>query len=398
MNAAAGTPARRIPAGAVAGAALVILSACAGSGSVSAHELDGQRHASEAHDFRVEVVTDDLEHPWSLAFLPDGRALVTERPGRLLLIDPATGERTQVEGVPGVTARNQGGLLDVALHPDYPEQPWIYLTWSGAEEGSSGTATHLGRARFDADAARLDDLAVLHVATPYTGPGRHYGSRLAFDPDGYLFMTTGDRGSRDSAQDMGSHHGKTLRFTTDGEIPVDNPFVDDDDVLDAIFSYGHRNAQGMAVHPDTGEVWQSEHGPRAGDEINRIERGADFGWPDATWGREYGSGRDIGVTPPEAEDTVDPVYYWEDASFAPSGLAVYSGDAFPDWQGDFFVGALARTNLTRLIADNGGFSGEETLLDDAGLRIRDVRVGPEGYLHLLVDASSGPWLRLVPAE
>ena len=374
------------------------LAACAGSGGTSADELDGQRFTSEAHSFRVEVVAAGLEHPWGLAFLPDGRALVTERPGRLNLIDPATGERTEVDGGPDVSAVGQGGLLDVALHPDYPQTAWIYLTWAATHGGGNQYATHTGRARLDADASRLEDLEVLHVATPASTNTGHFGSRIVFDGDGHLFVTSGDRRDRDSAQDLQSLRGKTLRLTADGEIPPDNPFVGDDAADAAIYSYGHRNAQGMAVHPDTGEIWQSEHGPRAGDEINRIVAGGNFGWPIASYGREYTTGADVGDRPPDNPATENPEYYWPERSFAPSGLAFYMGDAFPGWDGDIFVGALARTNLTRLVVSDGEIVAEEALLDDEGLRIRDVRVGPDGHLHVLVDAASAPWLRLVPAD
>lgn len=379
-------------------AALFVLPACAGGGA-SPDELDGRVIESDAHSFRIEVVATGFEHPWGLAFLPDGRALVTERPGRLNLVDPASGNVREIGGVPAVSAVGQGGLLDVALHPDFPARPWVYLTWAGVPAGDGGHATHLGRGRLDTAAGRLDDVEVLHVATPASTGTGHFGSRIVFDHDGFLYMTSGDRRSRDSAQDLASHRGKTLRFTMEGEIPGDNPFVDNDDALDAIYSYGHRNAQGMAVHPRTGAVWQSEHGPRSGDEINRIERGADFGWPDATYGREYSDGSAIGVLPPDDPDSVDPVYYWEDHSFAPSGLAFHDADEFPGWRGDAFVGSLARTNLTRLVFDGDDvIVGEEALLDDEGLRIRDVRSGPDGALHLLVDAAEAPWLRLVPVD
>lgn len=379
--------------------ALVVfaLAACAGSGGTAAEELDGQRFTSDAHGFRVEVVAADLEHPWGLAFLPDGRALVTERPGRLQLIDPATGERTEVAGAPEVSAVGQGGLLDVALHPDYPQTAWIYLTWAATHGGGNQYATHVGRARLDADTPRLHELETLHVATPASTTTAHFGSRIVFDGDGYLFVTSGDRRDRDSAQDLQSLRGKTLRLTADGDIPADNPFVDDEADA-AIYSYGHRNAQGMALHPETGEVWQSEHGPRAGDEINRLVAGGNFGWPIASYGREYSTGADIGDLPSDRPDTEQPVYYWSERSFSPSGLAVYGGGAFPGWAGDVFVGSLARTNLTRLAMGDGAVIAEEALLADEGLRIRDVRVGPDGHLHLLVDAASAPWLRLVPAD
>ncbi len=378
----------------LAGCAVLVV-ACAGSGA-GGGDLDGTSFSGEVHDVRVEVVADGFSHPWGLAFLPEGKALVTERSGPLNLVNPASGDVREVAGAPAVAAVGQGGLLDVALHPDYPEAEWIYLTWSAGAGGDGGYLTHVGRARLDVDAARLDDLEVLITAHPDSMSTQHFGSRLAFDAAGYLYVTSGDRGARDRAQDRTNLHGATLRLTAEGGIPADNPWIDDPDVADALYSYGHRNAQGMAVHPDTGDLWQSEHGPRAGDEINRIVAGGNHGWPLATYGREYGLGSAIGIYPHEDPDIVDPLHYWQEASFAPSGLAFYDADRFPEWQGDVFVGSLVRTNLTRLRFDGDEVIAEEALLDDAALRIRDVRVGPSGYLHLLVDADPGAWLRLVP--
>jgi len=380
---------------AVSGACLV-LAACSGGTPASAAE--GRRVTSEQHAFEIRTVATGLTHPWALAFLPEGRALVTERPGTLQLIEPATGERRAVDGVPRVAAVGQGGLLDVELHPDYPDEPWIYLTYA-ATLANDRHATHLGRGRLDADGARLADFEVLHVAEPGASGGRHFGSRIAFGPDDHLYMTTGDRGSRHGAQEGGIRHGKTLRLAADGSIPADNPFVDDPGTHDAIYSLGHRNAQGMAVDPRSGAIWQAEHGPRSGDEINRVEAGGNFGWPLATYGREYSDDSEIGDFPDERDDLVPPVHYWMETSFSPSGMAFYAGDAFPGWRGDAFVGSLARTNLTRLVFDDGDdIVAEETLLDDFGWRIRAVEVGPDGGLHLLVDAPDAPWLRLVPAD
>ncbi|MEQ8798716.1 MAG: PQQ-dependent sugar dehydrogenase [Salinisphaeraceae bacterium] len=343
---------------------------------------------SEEATFRVETVAEGLNQPWSLAFLPDGDRLVTERGGRLLRL--SDGEARTIEGVPEVATVNQGGLLDVALHPDFADNRWIYLSYAAAGDG--GYATRLGRARLDDD--RLADFEVLFTAEPYVRGGRHFGSRIVFR-DGYLFLTAGDRGNREHAQDLDKYHGKLIRLTLDGGIPPDNPFVDQSSARPGIYSYGHRNPQGMIVHPDTGDIWLHEHGPQGGDEVNRIRAGANYGWPLATFGENYGGGR-FAPEPP-LEGTVSPVHHWT-PSIAPSGLAIYQGDAFPTWRGDLFAGALKLTHLARLELEAGEVMGEERLLDDAGMRIRDVRSGPDGYLYLLTDGSNGKLLRLAPAD
>ena len=351
-------------------------------------------------DFTVQEVAGGLERPWGLAFLPDdpGLALVTERPGRLNLVGLNDGTVQQVDGVPEVAAVGQGGLLDIALHPDYPNSPWVYLTYA-AEGDDGGYATHVGRGRLDVENRTLEDFEVLHVATPFTGNNGHFGSRIVFDSDWRLYVTVGDRRDRHAAQDLGSHHGKTLRLTDDGSIPADNPFVDDDDALDAIFSYGHRNAQGMAVHPETGRIWQNEHGQRAGDEINILEKGGNFGWPIATYGLEYDTGEPIGVLPPDDENTVNPVYYWEGQAFPPSGIAFYDADTFPEWRGSLFVGGLGRQYLARFSLNGELPREEDRLLQGRDWRIRDVRVNPhDGTVYLLVDASDAPLVRLAPVS
>ncbi len=375
--------------------ALAVLGGCLHSG-------DGNgRPEQPPGDFEVEEVAQGLEHPWALAFLPgdESRALVTERPGRLLLLDLDDGTGNEVTGVPNVAAVGQGGLLDVALHPDFANTPWVYLTYSS--EGEPGEyATHVGRGRLNSESLELEDFEVLHVATPFTSGNGHFGSRMVFDEHWRLYVTVGDRRNRDSAQDLGSHHGKTLRLAEDGSIPSDNPFVADDDAKHAIFSYGHRNSQGMAVHPETTRIWQHEHGEQAGDEINILEAGGNFGWPIATYAREYGSGEPIGDLPPDNPDTVDPIHYWEDDAFPPSGMAFYFGEAFPDWRGDLFIGGLGdREYLARFTLNGEHVREEERLLEDRGWRIRDVRVNPhDGNIYVLIDDSDAPLIRLVPAD
>ena len=356
------------------------------AGSAGAAEAVSDARAG----IRVETVAEGLTHPWGMAFLPDGSLLVSERPGRLLRLDPAAGTRQKIGGIPAVYARGQGGLLDVALHPDFADNRWVYLTWAGRCDG--GNATHMGRGRLQGD--RLADFETLFVADPCVASNIHFGSRLVFDGAGHLFMTVGDRGQRRRAQDLGDHNGAVLRLNTDGSIPADNPFVERADARDAIFSYGHRNPQGAARHPQTGAVWIHEHGPRGGDEINLPEPGANFGWPKTTYGREY-HGPEIG--PDRLPGTVQPIHYWV-PSIAPSGMAFYTGDAFPQWRGDLFIGALALTHLAHLKLEGTEVVGERRLLDDRAWRIRAVTTGPDGLLYLLTDADNGRLVRLRPAE
>ncbi|WP_290650148.1 PQQ-dependent sugar dehydrogenase [Aquisalimonas sp.] len=365
---------------------------------------------AETPDYEVETVVTGLENPWGLTFLTaeDGnKALVTERPGRLQVVDLDAGEMSEVKGVPAVASGGQGGLLDVALYPDYgPGQEWVYLTYAAEGDDGGQYATHLGRGRLDLGGMELVDFEVLHVAEPFTSGTGHFGSRMVFDEEWKLYVTVGDRRQRDAAQDLSSHWGKTLRLRRDGSIPDDNPFVDDVDALDAVYTYGHRNVQGMTVDPATGLIWQNEHGQQNGDEINILDQpGGNYGWPVATYGREYGSGRPIGDLPPERDDTVDPVYHWDGTrydhgqqGFPPSGMAFYQGDAFPQWQGDLFMGNLAHQYLGRFEVRGREVVKEHRMLAGRGWRIRDVRVHPDsGQLYVLVDAPDAPLLRVRPA-
>jgi glucose/arabinose dehydrogenase len=353
--------------------------------------LDDEIRLSQHHDFRIEVLTEGLEHPWSLAFLPDGRLLVTERPGRLLLLDPRDGSHRRVEGTPEVVARGQGGLLDVVLHPDFRDNGLVYLSYSA--RNGDGLSTHVGRGRLRE--GRLEDFEVLFRAEPGLSSGQHFGSRLLFDREGYLFISLGDHGERDSAQDLGSHMGGLIRLHDDGRIPADNPFVDREGARPEIYSYGHRNAQGIALHPDTGAVWLHEHGPRGGDEINLPEAGLNYGWPVTTHGREY-HGPTIGPAPPQP-GYASPIHHWT-PSIAPSGMAFLRGSAFPKWAGDLFVGALVQRHLQRLRFAGTELLEQERLLEDLGWRIRDVRSGPDGHLYLLPDENPASLVRLVPSD
>lgn len=348
---------------------------------------------SEAARFAVEIVTEDLSFPWGMAFLPDGRLLVTEKEGALRLVDPSDGTvGAPIAGVPDSEARGQGGLLDVALDPAFETERWVYLSYSTDTPG--GITTEVARGRLSADASALEDVQVLLTTNARGGGGRHFGSRLAFGPeDGMLYVTVGDRGDANRAQDLDSHAGKILRIAPDGTVPAGNPFVGRDGALGEIFTYGNRNAQGMAVTP-WGALWAHEHGPRGGDEVNEIVAGTNYGWPEITFGRAY-SGLPIGEGT-EKEGMAQPLYYW-DPSIAPSGMDFYTGTAFPGWRGDLFIGALVLRHLNRLDIEDGEIVGEERLLREFDWRVRDVQTGPDGTLYLLIDDSPGPLVRLVPA-
>lgn len=376
------------------------------AGALAAGVLAAASGAASA-DYNVETVAQGLNHAWGMAFLPDGASLlVTERPGTLSLIDIETGAREQINGLPEVDARNQGGLLDVAAHPEFASNGLIYLTWADRDEAGN-TATVLGRARLDRAGSTLEGLERLHAAGPYVDAVGHYGSRIAFDDAGHVFFTTGDRQSKDFgpdhvSQDRTNDLGAVLRLTLDGDIPADNPFTDDPDASNAIWSYGHRNPQGLAFHPETGELWSNEHGERNGDEINVIQRGGNYGWPIATWGRDYRTGDAFAPTPPEVPETVDPVFWWgpdHPTGFPPSGLAFYDGDAFPQWQGDALMGNLAHRYIGRFAIDGHEVEKAGRLLDGHDWRIRDVAVGPaDGYVYVLIDDTDMPLVLLTPTS
>jgi aldose sugar dehydrogenase len=346
--------------------------------------------SGETHEYRVVTVVDGLEHPWGMAFLPGGDILVTEKPGRLRLVQGGQLREQPIAGFPAVSTRGQGGLLDVALHPGFSGNRLVYLSYS--KPGPEGATTAVIRGRFTGD--RLEDVQEVFEAHAWSGAGQHFGSRLLFDRDGYLFITVGDRGSMNRAQDRSDHVGVTLRLHDDGRVPDDNPFVGDSGVRPEIFSYGHRNAQGMALHPQTGQVWLNEHGPRGGDEINLVQAGRNYGWPVITHGRNYDGSS---ITSDTARAGMEsPLLHWT-PSIAPSGMTFYSGDRFPAWRNSVFSGALAGQHLRRSVFDGTTPVSEESLLTDYGRRIRDVREGPDGYIYILVDDSSAPLARLEPA-
>lgn len=360
-----------------------------------------------ASAYEVEVVTDDLNHAWGMSFIPnDSRMLISERPGRLLLVDRNAGTRIEVAGLPAIHARGQGGLLDIQLDPLFPAEPWLYMTYS-ANDARGRSSTYLARARLDLEHARLHELNVLYAAEPHVSSNAHYGSRITFDAERRIHFSVGDRNSKDFgpqhySQDRSNDLGSILRLHADGSIPEDNPFVSESEARGAIFSYGHRNPQGLEFHPKTGELWSNEHGERNGDEINVIAAGGNYGWPVATWSVGYMTGRRFAATPPERPDTVAPVHFWSadhPEGFPPSGLAFYFGEAFPEWEGNLFMGNLRHQYLGRFVVNGHQVEMVERLLSDRGWRIRDVAVGPDdGFLYVLIDQPRAPLVRLRPAR
>jgi aldose sugar dehydrogenase len=385
-------PAVRAARGAGAFAVLVGLSAC-GNEPVSAQ---GEVFQSQDHPFQVTTVVEGLTNPWGMAFLPDGGILVTERPGRLRLVRDGVLRPEPIAGVPEVRAQGQGGLLDVALHPEFASNRLVYLSYS--KPGPQGATTAVARGRLEGD--RLENVQDIFVAQAWGTGGQHFGSRLLFDRNGHLFVTIGDRGDspnrgeRHRSQNLGDHAGTTVRLHDDGRVPADNPFAGRDGALPEIYSYGHRNAQGMTLHPQTGDVWQNEHGPRGGDEVHLIRPGRNYGWPLITHGINYDGSPITART--EAPGLERPLLHWT-PSIAPSGMTFYTGDAFPQWRGSAFVGALAGQHLRRVTFDGTRPVAQESLLEGLGHRIRDVRTGPDGLLYLLVDAARSPLLRIEPA-
>jgi glucose/arabinose dehydrogenase len=370
--------------------ALTMLATLLG-GSALAAPQDPVR--TEAATFRVVEVALGLEHPWAVAFLPDGGMLVTERPGRLRLVESGRLREAPIAGLPEVYARDQGGLLDVILDPAFAENAWIYLSYSHAEGGR--TTTRVMRARYAPEG--LSEQKVIFEAKPLIASSKHFGSRLAFGRDGTLFVTMGERSNqRQEAQNLGNHLGKVLRINRDGSVPEDNPFVGREGVRPEIYSYGHRNPQGLAVNPRDGRVWEQEHGARGGDEVNVLKAGANYGWPEVAYGVNY-DGSTIGSGRAEAAGVEPPLFHW-DPSIAPSGMAFYTGDRFPGWRGDVLVGALRYRLVSRLdLDDRGRVVREERFLEGDLGRIRDIRTGPDGLVYLLTDEDEGGLYRLEPA-
>ena len=356
-------------------------------GPVSA---DGMReYRSEKHAFRLVPVGGPFDQAWGMAFLPDGRMLVTELDGSLRLLEIGGTPSDPLPGLPRIESYGQGGLMDIVLDPGFPANRRLYL--SHILEAAGGRTTAVSRARLDG--GRLRGFETVFVGRAANRTGRHFGSRLRFAPDGTLFVTIGDRGYRPSAQDLGTHAGAVLRLNPDGTAPSDNPFTSRSGALPEIWSYGHRNPQGLAFDPATGRLWSQEHGPRGGDEVNLVRRGRNYGWPVITYGRNYSGTK---ITDETARPGMEqPATYWT-PSIAPSGLTVYRGGRFPRWDGNLFVGALRSQLLVRLELDGDRVVHEERLLTDFGNRIRDVRTGPDGLIYLLLDENDAQIWRLAP--
>lgn len=343
--------------------------------------------ADETHQIRTEILAEGLESPWSMAFLPDGRILIAERPGRLRIFENGTLLADAVAGLPPIWAHGQGGLLDVVLHPNYETNGWIYLAYA-TNVGNVGN-TAIARARLVGN--QLTDLEEIFRGNPLTSLQYHFGTRIVFEDDNTLFFTIGDRGVMDNAQKLENHNGKVLRIKDDGSIPNDNPFTNRPDIKPEIWNFGHRNIQGMALHPITGELWTHEHGPRGGDEINIEQKAANYGWPKATFGINY-NGTII------SKDTslpgmVDPIHYWV-PSIAPCGMTFVTSDLYPKWKNNLLVGALAGMQIQRLVLDGDKVTHTEKLLLNFA-RFRDIRQGPDGYLYALTEGP-GLFFRIIP--
>lgn len=377
-----------------AATALAVSVGCDPGDEPAPEEIDEQ-FSSEYEEFRLTAIAGPFEHPWAVQPLGEDRWLVTERPGRLVLVEDGGDQIREIDGLPEVRADGQGGMLDVAVHPEFDEQPWVYLTYSKSEDGGE-TATALSRGRLEGDA--LEDVEELFVQNNSFSAGTHYGSRIAWNEDGQLLMSIGDRGDPLQAQQLDDHTGTILRLEADGSVPEDNPFVDDDEALDEIYAYGLRNVQGMVVDPDIGQIWVTDHGPRGGDEINLIEAGENYGWPLVTLGLDYGTeempdyaeGRRM-------EGVVEPVHEFL-PTHAPSGLALVGGEQFGAWQGNLLAGGLRAQRIRRVVIDEYDgdyevFHEEELLLQQIG-RIRDVAEGPDGSLYVVNDAENGQLFRI----
>lgn len=360
-----------------------------------------QTFPTRQHTVRASVVVNGLDHPWAMAWLPDGRILITERGGTLRVVENGKLRPKPVAGLPSATEHGQGGLLDVTLHPDYAKNGWIYWSYN-ALDSSGQHGTEVARGKLNADATRMSEVEVIFRMTPKSGAEQHFGSRLVFDRAGYLYITLGDRGDstgkgfEQRAQKLDDHAGKLIRLHDDGRVPADNPFVKTAGARPEIFNLGHRNLQGAALHPVSGKLWTHEHGPQGGDEVNIEKAGGNYGWPVITYGVNYVIGTRIGEGK-EKTGMVQPLHVWV-PSIAPSGMAFYTGRHFAKWQGDLFVGALAGQALVRLSLAGERVVGEERLFHKQFGRIRDVRGGPDGLLYLLTDSADGELIRLEPAD
>lgn len=342
---------------------------------------------TESGAVAVESLASGLDHPWGMAFLPDGRLLVTERAGALRILGTDKQLSAAVTGTPTVFAAGQGGLLDVALDPDFASNALVYLAF--AEPGGGGASTALGRGRLAGDT--IEEFKVIFRQTPKVSGPNHFGGRIVFSPDGHLFLTQGERFKFDPAQDLSNHLGKIVRIKPDGSVPADNPFVGKENAKAEIWSYGHRNIESAAIHPRTGALWVAEMGPMGGDELNLIERGRNYGWPLVSWGKHY-DGRDI-PDPPTQPSFADAVKQWT-PTISPSGMVFYGGEMFPKWRGSMLIGGLTASGIVRITLDGSKVTGEERI--PLGARIRDVEQAPDGSIYVLTDQDDGDIWRLKP--
>lgn len=366
-------------------------SACQSNGNSTNNTppRDGTPVVSESASFYVDTLVEDLENPWGITWLPDGRALVTERGGEILIIESDIYNGKKLEGFPETYVNGQSGILDIQTHPHYEDNGWIYVTY--AKPGDGGGSTTLIRFKVEGD--QIHELEELYQTTPLTTRGVHFGSRIIFDNDGYLYFSTGDRGVMENSQQLNNDMGKVHRLFDDGRIPEDNPFVNTAGANPSIWSYGHRNIQGMVYDSDNNIIYATEHGPRGGDELNIVEKGKNYGWPVITYGIDYSGAIISDLT--EKEGLEQPIHYWT-PSIAACGLMFYTGDKFPNWKGNIFSGALALTHVARVEVANGNYVHEEKLLDGIG-RVRQVAQSPEGYIYVLTEGP-GMLLKLVPAN
>ncbi len=346
------------------------------------------RPAPGAADVKAVRIVGGLDHPWSMVFLPGGEILVSERSGTLRRIQNGKLLDTPVTGLPAIEEHGQGGLLGLALHSKFAENRWLYFAFAG--KGEDGYSTHLARGQYQD--GKLNNVQELFAATPKSDTAQHFGGRIVFDRAGYLYLSLGDRGNRDNAQDLANHAGSLIRLHDDGRIPAANPFINTPGVRPEIYNYGHRNMQGMTVHPVTGQIWTCEHGPQGGDEVNLERAGANYGWPIITYGEEYGGG-EVGEGITQKAGMEQPVLYWT-PSIAPSGMTFYTGEQYPQWKGNLFVGSLKFKRVSRIVLDDNRFISEENLLENSVGRIRDIQQGLDGYLYVLTDEGEGGLYRL----
>jgi aldose sugar dehydrogenase len=371
---------------------ILAASLCMTIGAAALAQASSRTVNSDAGPITVTTIASGLEHPWALAFLPDGRMLVTERPGRLRLVDEAGAVSQPISGLPQVFARGQGGLLDIALAPDFASSGMVYFSF--AEPGDGNTAgTAVGRGRLDVDGLRLGDVEVIFRQQPKVTGGNHFGGRLAFAQDGTLFLTMADRFKFDPAQDPSNTIGTVVRLTSEGKPAPGNPFAAGSGRSPEIWSYGHRNIQAAAIRPGTSELWIAEMGPRNGDELNQPQAGRNYGWPLVSWGQHY-DGRDI-PDPSTRPDLADAAMHWTPV-ISPSGMVFYTGDRFPEWRGSMLIGGLGARGIVRVTLQGG--SAKEAGRVSLGARIRDVRQGPDGAIYVLTDENNGRVLKLTPAE